>query len=432
MGAMKKRFLFLLWLRILLDLQSSLAQTVFNNASQLNMASDNTGDPSFQPGTEVLNSFPGLGVNLASGGSYEHVGQFYVAINGLWNQAASSDPSLVGTDYFGYAPPGIGTNTAYLGKGIQGASPNNGGHGFGQPIFGTLQLNSTGEFPVEGGMKITHSLRFNANGPGGSCIITTPNSHDPYSSINTVVFVHTATISGANEHNYIQGYASVTGVEQTFTLPLGDANNGVNYYCPLTIVPPLNNPLTARYRHINMHPTAQLESGIGSVSFIGNWPISAPTGARVTIKLPPLNLSSVDITTLRLVGWTGDQWVNLSQQSNAVSFIPSSLYLSGTILNKIYELGIGSTSRTLFSDPKRETAQLVIWPNPTQGILNLALSNNDIIEAVSIVDQQGRVVVRPYQPMSSLNTSSLLAGSYILEVSTSQGQTFRKPFIKQP
>ncbi|GAB4035195.1 T9SS type A sorting domain-containing protein [Spirosoma gilvum] len=421
---MEKLSLPLLWLAGSLVCQTSQAQTVFTNVSQLGNSSDNTGDPYFQPGTEVLNSFPGLGVSLAPGGSYEHVGQFFVAANGLWNQ--TSDPTLIGTDYFGYAPVGIGSNTAYLGKGIQGASAANGGSGAGRPTFGHLQLNSTGQFPVEGGMFITHSLRFNANGPGGRSIITTPNSLDPYSAQNTVQFSPSASVSGADERNYIQGYASVTGVQPAFMLPLGDQEAGTDYYCPIKIGSATVGTVTARYQHLNPYPTSSLETGIGSVSPLGSWPLSAPAGTRVTITLPALGLAPTDASTLRLVGWTGSQWVGLAGQA------PTGNSLSGTLRAQLLAVGIGSTSRTLFQAQEGRGIQLALWPNPTQDILNLALSSSEPIRQISVLDVQGRLVMRPAQPAPSVNTAILPSGTYLVEVLTGQGQTIRKPFVKQP
>ena len=416
----------------LLVAQVNQAQSVFNNASNLVAGSDNTGDPDYQPGTEVLNSTPGLGVALASDGSFEHIGQFYVAANGIWNRNTDKSQATVGTDYFGYAPAGVGSNTAYLGRGILGASAINGGRGVGRPTFGHLQLNSTGEFPLEGGMYITRSLSFNANGPGKSCVITTPNSSEPDSPVNAVVFAPSAFISGANHSNYINGYVSVTGVSQPFTLPLGDAEGFPNSLCPLTINSATPGTVTARYRHTIQHPTTALGPGLGSVSVIGDWPISAPEGTRITVSMPALGIDPAEAATLRLVGWNGSQWVDLSDGMTAGGCAMAGCPLIGTISAHITDLAIGSTSRALAEKGESDATNLVIWPNPTQGPLNLALSAGKTIQEVRVLDLQGRSLIRPNLGASSVNTSNLPVGTYLVEVFTTQGQTLRKQFVKQP
>ncbi|GAB4017641.1 T9SS type A sorting domain-containing protein [Spirosoma koreense] len=406
------------------------AQTLFNNASNLVAGSDNTGAPAYQPGTEVLASTPGQGVSLAPGGSYEHVGQFYVAANGIWNRTQAKDQSAIGTDYFGYAPLGIGANTAYLGRGIQGASPANGGKGTGRPAFGHLQLNSTGEFPLEGGMYITHSLVFNANGPGQPNVIATPNATSADSPLNAVVFDPQAIIQGSDHQSYIDGYASVGGVSTPFTLPIGDPAGAPYGLRPLTIDSPTPGTVTARYRHALQHPADALGSGIGSVSAMGDWPISAPEGTQVSVSLPALTVDASKASSLRLVGWNGSQWIALSSTATPGGCVGEGCQLSGTMAAGITDLAIGSTDRSTFGETGE--LRLTVWPNPTQRVLQVRVSSGAAIRRLQALDLQSRPVTGSIEGSTSLNTSSLASGSYILEVQTVQGQTLRTHFVKQP
>lgn len=409
-----------------------LAQNAFNNATNPLGSSDNTGHPIHQMGTEVLNSTPGMGVRFEPGGSFEHIGQFYVAKNGIWNNVVDSSPATAGTDYFGYAPIALGTDTPYLGIGIRGASANNGGRGSGRPTFGHLQLNSTGLFPVEAGMYIVHSLAFNSNGPGRSNVVTTPNASSPDSPANAVVFAPSAKITGADQANYINGFASVTGVIDSFSLPLGDADGFPDCLHPLTVNNSTAGTVTARYRHISLHSSETKQANIGSVSPIGNWSISAPEGTKISVSIPAFDLNPAEINTLRLVGWTGSQWVNISDESTAGICAAGNCSLTGTLRTGITELGIGSTSRVFAGKESGEGQDLSVWPNPTHGKLHVGLPSAQTVSQVQVIDLQGRSVLQPQKSTSSVDASALASGQYVVEVITTQGQTLRKSFVKQP
>lgn len=414
------RVLGLLFCKLLAVYQVS-AQNVFNNGSFTLNNSDNTGSI-YQPGSEVLNSTPGRGVVFEAGSTFEHIGQFYVAENGIWNCGNTES-----TDYFGYSPVAAGSNLPYQGIGIKGASANNGGRGAGSPTFSNLELNSTGIFPVVAGMYITKSLAFNANGPGGSNVITTPTISAPDSPANSVIFSPTATIIGANSTNYINGYASVTDVVSTFTLPLGDHLNTDSPSHPLTINNAIGGTVTARYLHSLRHPTTSLGAGISWVSPIGSWHLSAPSGTDITVDLPILPLSADDASYLRLVGWNGRQWINLSDAPTPNACVTGNCPLSGRLIGYITDLAIG------LSRIPSNVAKLTTWPNPTQGTLYLMLSADKVISKVQVLDQEGRFVLNPpkIEVSSGLDVSILPVGNYIIEVHTNEGEIFRQRFIRR-
>ncbi len=420
-----KRYICLLTLLFwhILAIDQASAQNAINNGILTLSSSDNTGS-SYQPGSEVLNSISRAGIVFEKGSTFEHAGQFYVAEDGIWNYNDAGS-----TDYFGYAPAGAGSNLPYQGTGIKGASGANGGRGAGRPTFSNLELNSTGIFPVIGGMYITQSLAFNANGPGESSIITTPAINSPDLPTYSVIFAPTVSITGANSANYINGYASVTNVENPFSLPIGDPADTENPLHTLTINRAVGGTVTARYLHTLQHPASAYEAGISWVSPTGDWRISAPAGTSVTVNLPILPLPADDAACLRLVGWNGHQWVNLSETTTYKSntCVTGNCRLTGTLKDHITDLAIG-LSRHCANE-----VNLTVWPNPTQSLLHLDLSADKVINNVRVLNQQGYSVLNPSGTglPSGLNVSMLPVGIYVVEVQTIDGQTFRRRFTRR-
>jgi hypothetical protein len=403
----------------------ALAQTTINNASHFPGTSDNTGS-AVQPGTEVLHSSPNAGVKFEPAGTFEHVGQFYVAEDGLWNQASQLGSPITGTDYFGYAPVGLGASLPYQGKGILGASSGNSGQGAGRPTFGTVQLNSTGEFPVVAGMYIAGSLAFNANGPGLSSIITTPNCNQPESSANAVVFAPTATITGADKANYIHGFASVSGVSSAFILPLGDPAGGQSAYHPLRINSAPAGLITARYVHQTPHREGPRAEGIDWILPIGSWLLSAPAGTEVTVYPPASTHSVSQDARLQAVGWNGSQWLTLTSQTSATD-TAGGYQLTAVVSQGITTLAVGQVKQA----EVEESGELTLWPNPTKGLLNVSVPNGQTIQSIQVLDLSGHRLLQPATITPTLNASSLASGTYVLEVQTSQGQSLRRRFIRQ-
>jgi hypothetical protein len=403
----------------------ALAQTTINNASHFPGTSDNTGS-AFQPGTEVLHSSPNAGVKFEPAGTFEHVGQFYVAEDGLWNQASQLGSPITGTDYFGYAPSGLGAGLPYQGKGILGASSGNGGQGAGRPTFGKIQLNSTGEFPVVAGMYIAGSLGFNANGPGLSSIITTPNCNQSDSPANAVIFAPTSTITGADHASYIHGFASVSGVSRAFTLPLGDPAGGQSAYHPLRINTTIAGSTTARYVHQTPHREGPRVESIDWISPIGGWLLSTPAGTEVTVYPPASTHSVSQDASLQLVGWNGSQWLTLSSQASATD-TDDGYQLTAIVAQGITALAVGLVKQAEIE----ESGGLTLWPNPTKGLLNVSVANGQTIQSMQVLDLSGHRLLQPATITPTLNASGLASGTYVLEVQTSQGQSLRRRFIRQ-
>lgn len=410
-----------LWLAIL-TCQFATAQTVISNAFHSSGTSDNTGT-SLQPGTEVLLSSPKAGVQFEVNGSYEHVGQFYVAEDGLWNQSSQLSSQIKGTDYFGYAPSPFGSGLAYQGKGIMGASATNGGQGAGRPAFGRIELNSTGEFPLAAGVYISGTLSFNQHGPGRSSIITTPNCTQSASPEHAVVFAPTASVLGADNQNYIDGFASVTGISSPFLLPVGDATAGVDGYHPLLINSSPEGTITVRYQHSTAYLNAARSEAIEWISPAGSWLLSGPSGTNLTVYPPAINKQITETAELQLVGYNGRQWVPLA---DAVYWsTDGATQFSASLVEGISAIGIGLVTI------EKESIGLTLWPNPTKGSLQVSVSSRQPIDQLEVFDLKGNPLLHPVTATPVVNTSSLLPGTYVLEVQIQDGQRLRRRFMKQ-
>lgn len=97
------------------------------------------------------------------------------------------------------------------------------------------------------------------------------------------------------------------------------------------------------------HPISSLGAGIVGVSPYGQWDwqdiSNNAAGMTVTASIPDMTGFST-AANLRLVGWNGSQWVDLSQGSTASGNTENST-LQGTMINGITAIGIGTITAPL-------------------------------------------------------------------------------------
>ncbi len=104
------------------------------------------------------------------------------------------------------------------------------------------------------------------------------------------------------------------------------------------------------------------------------------------------------------------------------------------VLNNFHETPVidipVSLLYTGIEKPGEEKSYILVYPNPSGDILHI--SSNYEIEGISIIDLSGRVVLRKKAKGMSLeiNTQSIDAGTYILQIDSKQG-TARHKIIKQ-
>jgi len=78
--------------------------------------------------------------------------------------------------------------------------------------------------------------------------------------------------------------------------------------------------------------------------------------------------------------------------------------------------------------PNRELLNITLYPNPTDDLLNLSSSSNEIL-SVHIYTIEGRLVSsikKEHQDISEINVSHLKSGVYFLTISTDIGQVTKK------
>lgn len=289
----------------------------------------------------------GGSVTMANGSTYEH-GNLSFQNNGTWSsQTASLDlfVSAGAVAISGSAAPGF-FNLQFQNGGAVSLTNTGGANVAGQLLFGTATTVST--------------VRAN-------------------SSNGALRFTDNATYTGgSSDAQHVNGYVSKTG-NDGFTFPVGSGTDvrtltisapasATNEYSVAWITgdPGTNgDPSNANV----MHPVSAVTAPIVSVSTQGQWdwvPVSG-TGAGLTVTVSlPAGLTAVTTTDLRLVGWNGSSWVNLSGSATA-SGNTEGATLSGTMIAGITAVGVGTLSLPLpitfgsFTVQKQGCEALLNW-----------------------------------------------------------------------
>ncbi|OJW71295.1 MAG: hypothetical protein BGO59_03525 [Spirosoma sp. 48-14] len=166
----------------------------------------------------------------------------------------------------------------------------------------------------------------------------------------------TATYTNASDANNINGYVKhyVKAANQGFTFPVGSGTdlrtlttsgaipNGISLATAWIVGDPSGN-LDPTAPNAGAHNIASLGSGITAVSSVGQWDWidnNAGGGVTVTVSIPDVSGFANSAARLRLVGWNGSQWVNLSGNTGA-SGVTENSTLSGTMIPGITAIGIG-------------------------------------------------------------------------------------------
>jgi len=207
----------------------------------------------------------------------------------------------------------------------------------------------------------------------------------------------TATYTDADDTHNINGYVKhyVTAANQGFSFPVGTGTdlrtlttsgtipNGAAYGTAWI----LGNPGTTTDPTDNVtHSLTALGTGVSSVSTVGQWDwieaAGSAAGITVTVSIP--NLSSFGpASQLRLVGWDGTKWVNLSGSIGASANTENST-LSGTMITGIKALGVGigcsagTSAPTLSASTKSN-----VCPATTADLTTITASNLPVGSVIS-------------------------------------------------
>lgn len=322
----------------------------------------------------------------AKGGSYQHIGQF---VNFQSWDARS------GTDYFGSMQTGT---PGYQGKGIQGN---------GVPYFGSLHLLNTGAFPLSnrpGGIKIAKELVFAESGSG---TILLPNG-ETFRGANAVFLDPGVAVLHAGDRNHVKGFVHARTDQSPVLLPLGDGQR----YFPLTLQSP-SSSLLARYQATSpLKLDGTLESGISGFVSEGYWVVS-PGQERtvVSIPIPENNHASVFV-----VGYdkTKRLWTRLG----------------GTEGHGIVNTTDITALALAYGGDAPASATFTIWPNPAADEIFLKLPDGKKLAGVTILDPQARSV-KTSGAQARIPVSDLPAGTYLLEISLTDGGKQQGRFIKK-
>jgi hypothetical protein len=289
----------------------------------------------------------GASVLLTNNATYEH-GNLSFRNDGVWS-------SLTGSlDLFN----GAGAVT------ISGSAA---------PQFYNLQFQNGAAVSITntGGANIAGQLVFGTAG----IISTIKTSH-----INGALrFADNATYTGTlTDTRHVNGYVTKTG-NDPFIFPVGSGTDlrTLSISAPASATDVYSvawvagDPgTTGDPSNANaLHATGTYTAPLGSVSTQGQWdwiPVSG-TGAGLTITVSlPAGLTSANAADLRLVGWNGTAWVDLSGGPNA-SGNAEGATLSGTMIAGITAIGVGSISTALpvifsnFTVRKQDCEAVLNW-----------------------------------------------------------------------
>jgi hypothetical protein len=240
--------------------------------------------------------------------------------------------------------------------------------------------------------------------------------------VGALRFEDNATYSGGNsDAQHVNGYISKIG-DDSFIFPVGSGTD----LRTLTInAPAVSNEISVAWfsgdpssitdpSDGSTHSTSSVAGPILSVSNAGFWdwiPVAgSDDGLTITVSTPDLSAFAV-ATNLRLVGWNGTQWIDLSGAATASGNSENST-LSGTIPvgSAITAISIGSVSFILpvqfvsFTVTTNDCHPVVRWSTATE-------DNNDHFEVQRSHDGSGFVVIASLQGAG--NSTTLQQYEYI-------------------
>lgn len=70
-----------------------------------------------------------------------------------------------------------------------------------------------------------------------------------------------------------------------------------------------------------------------------------------------------------------------------------------------------------------------VFPNPTNAVLNFQLGNDKVIDAITITDLTGKIVIKQAIKSNQVNVESLATGVYIIQ-GQSGDEKFESKFVK--
>lgn len=353
---MKTHIKISLLLAFMLLIQSGVWAQFYNNSPLYTNAGGLVSDWSMQGINDAGGAYSTAGSTGAPNmfGVFEHRGQSGTGTNFGAGGAAfinngSYNASVNGRDYF------LGTSGGAGQQAIAGTTA---------PLFGELFIqNGSGQlFDITNtnGIQVNTSARFEN---GITTTVRTNPTAGAFKFLNGATYT-SSLATGATDYfpgtanvldaQHVNGYVSKTG-NQAFIFPVGSGTD----YRPLSISAPasatdafatawiVGDPTTTPDPTNGgaLHPVTTVASPLAKVTTAGQWDWvdvnNTGNGVTTTVSIPDLS-NFAPKSYLRLAGWDGTQWVNLSATPNATGNAENST-VSGTMLSGIQAVSVGST-----------------------------------------------------------------------------------------
>lgn len=180
--------------------------------------------------------------------------------------------------------------------------------------------------------------------------------------------VDTADFTGCSDDVFIDGYVKKYG-NRSFIFPIGGENKlrtleisapllASDAYASAWIPGDPSSDLDPTGPYAGVHPVTATSMPIYEVSTVGQWDWQTGTngnlgegttgtgeGLQIKVSIPDMTGFSTT-ARLRLVGWNGTSWVDLSGSATATGNTSNSI-LEGTMIANITSIGIGKLVSTL-------------------------------------------------------------------------------------
>lgn len=149
-----------------------------------------------------------------------------------------------------------------------------------------------------------------------------------------------------------------------------------------------------------------------------------------------------------LYEWTASGWIHLGacsvsndpcanvQEWEPISYpIGSYVTYAGalyqwTASGWVYISDCGSTGGSYIAPPSNDVS-ISIYPNPTEGAVLEVKVNNGMLRSYRILNQLGQLVQGADTNLGAINVSGIREGSYLIEVTTVNGEQFIEKFVKK-
>lgn len=256
----------------------------------------------------------------------------------------------------------------------------------------------------------------------------------------------------------INGYVKKYG-NSRFVFPIGNGNalraleisspvNITDAYATAWIEGDPSDSLDLTEPYSGRHSIRSVAAPITQVSAIGQWDwqvgeaenLGAGTtgngnGLNITLTIPDLR-SFGEASALRMVGWNGLQWVDLSGRPTATGNIEFS-NITGTMIAGITAIGIGKVG-----DDNTDRIGFSLYPNPVINYQNIYIRfvTPDIGEGqLFVYDAAGKLVIRQSIQYNTgvniipIEVKHLASGTYFINLFGSGGNKIftGKRFVKQ-